>query len=220
MKLFLLTILIIFLTGCAQRENSRQTQSRIDKSAIRNLKLVDSLGNISFLLPLRYDTTYIWTNYSDCGKPCNKVEYGFQPKNLRIYRESGWIWIGNPQDSIERFVISHSGYFPFHNNSDSNLIFLTHTHKKLNILSDPAAYRINSDNIEKIGDRFFSIIVIDIYDSIKHQFLKKLLASTSIKGNIIDFNYELLTKKNDSLTKKFIDNSNLYLHSIKINNSR
>ncbi len=38
-------------------------------------------------------------------------------------------------------------------------------------------------------------------------YLKKVLAVTTIKSNEIKFEYELSTKKNDSIAKNFIKNS-------------
>lgn len=79
-------------------------------------------------------------------------------------------------------------------------------------------YDLMMGMFQKIGDRHYSIIVIDLYDTLKNQYSKKLLASTTIKSNIVDFKYELLTKRNDSLTKNFINNSKYYLRTIRISN--
>jgi len=180
--------------------------------------LVAALMGHPFSIPICYDTTFIWTHYSDCGKPCDEIKYRLQPKGLKITQESGFYWKGEPKDSIERFTIVHSSYFPFHDNIDSSSIFQQHHAKKQNIVNDPDTYKIQSDTVEKIGDRYYSIIVIDLYDTLKNKYSKKLLASTTIKGNIVDFRYELLTKRNDSLTNNFINNSKYYLRTIRINN--
>src|SRR5579863_5725161 len=84
-----------------------------------SVKLVDSLGKVTITLPLRYDTSFSWTDYSDCGKPCDKIKYRLQPKTLRIKKETGMYMRRKPKDSIERFTISHAGYFPFHDSTDS-----------------------------------------------------------------------------------------------------
>ncbi|MBS1631286.1 MAG: hypothetical protein JST10_01805 [Bacteroidetes bacterium] len=171
-------------------------------------------------LPIRYDTSFTWTHYSDCGKPCEKIKYRSQPKTLPITKESGWIWLGEPKDSIERFTIVHSGYFPFHDKDDTSFIFKVHEHRKADIIQSPDTYKIKSDTVEKIGDRYFSIIAVDLYDTTNRQFSKKLLAVTSIKGNGIEFKFELLTKQNDSVTQKFIDNSIYFLRTIRLSNGK
>ncbi|OQP39962.1 hypothetical protein A4H97_17245 [Niastella yeongjuensis] len=220
--LFMKTILFIIsfsiIASCNYYSQADTNQLPPEKSSIKVIKLVDSLGSITFSIPSRYDTTFIWTHYSDCGKPCDEIKYRLQPKSLKIFQESGFYWRGEPKDSVERFTIVHSGYFPFYNNTDSNSIFQQHFAKKQNTISDPDTYKIKSDTVEKIGDRYFSIIVIDLYDTLKNQYSKKLLASTTIKGNIVDFKYELLTKRNDSLNKNFITNSKYYLRTIRISN--
>jgi len=40
---------------------------------------------------------------------------------------------------------------------------------------------LTSETIEKIGDRYFSIIVIDKYDTASAEFSKKLLSTTTIE---------------------------------------
>jgi len=218
MRTILSILPFLIITSCNYLPQVDTIQLSPEPLLIQQIKLVDSLGCISFSIPVRYDTTFIWTHYSDCGKPCNKIKYRFQPKSLIITKESGFVWTGEPKDSIERFTIIHSAYIPFHDNTDSSSIFQYHHHKKQDILTDPDTYKIKSDTLEKIGDRYYSIIVIDLYDSLKNQYSKKLLATTTIKSNFVDFNYELLTKRNDSLTNNFINNSKYYLRTIRISN--
>lgn len=218
MKTILPVISFWIITSCNYYYQGDTIHLPPEKSSIKVIKLVDSLGSITFSIPIRYDTTFIWTQYSDCGKPCDKIKYRLQPKSLKITRESGFYWKGEPKDSIERFTIVHSGYFPFHDNTDSSSIFQLHLVKKQSIVNDPDTYKIRSDTVEKIGDRYYSIIVIDLYDTLKNQYSKKLLASTTIKGNIVDFRYELLTKRKDSLANNFINNSKYYLRTLRISN--
>jgi hypothetical protein len=122
------------------------------------------------------------------------------------------------KDSIERFTISHSGYFPFHDNFDSANFLKSHQYQKESMKEDAATYKIKSDTIEKIGDRLFSIFIIDLYDSVKSQYSRKVLAATSIKGNVVEFNFELLTKQKDSLKDNFLENSRYFLRTVRISN--
>jgi len=216
----LLVISILFLAASNNSSKPDIIQLPPENTKTHIVKLVDSLGEVTVTLPTRYDTSFSWTVRSDCGKPCDEIKYRSQPKTLKITKESGFIWLGEPKDSIERFTISHSGYFPFHDNKDTSFIFNIHEHEKENIILDPDTYKIKSDTIEKIGDRFFSIIVIDLYDTSKAQYSKKLLAATSIKGNIISFSFELLTKGIGGATDNFINNSKFYLRTIRISNGQ
>lgn len=215
MKFLLAIISILFFTAC---KNNKKINiiSPPENSKTIIFKLADSLGNVTIQLPIRYDSLFSWTHYSDCGKPCDKIKYRSQPKSLPVTKESGWIWVGERQDSIERFTIIHSGYFPFYDNDDTSYISQLHQHHKENRLQNPDNYKIKSDTIEKIGDRFFSIIAIDLYDTAKAQFSKKLLAATTIKNNTIYLNFELLKKENNSATEKYIENCKYFLRTVQL----
>jgi hypothetical protein len=213
-KTLQLSFWVSILAACHHLPATDLTPRLPNNSHPVTLKLVDSLGEATFFVPMRYDASFSWTHYSDCGKSCDKIKYRYQPATLKVVKESGWAWFGDLKDSVERFTIVHSGYFPFYNRTDSNITMVDHLNKKGGILSDPGTYKIKSDTIEKINDRFFSIVVIDLYDSTKQLFTKKVLSETTIKGNIVEFNYELLTKQKDSVTENFITNSKELLRTI------
>ena len=189
-----------------------------EESKTHKVNLEGGIGIVSFSLPVRYDTTFTWIHYSDCGAPCEKRKYRFQPKALPAYPESGFLY-KTFNDSIEQFTIIHNPYIEagYSDNTD-NQSFITsfHDHKKFEIIHNPSLREIKSDTIEKIGDRYFSIIVIDRYDTAKAQYSKKLLSTTTIRRGTIDFNFELLSKKKKLLTEKFIDEAKYYLRTIRI----
>jgi hypothetical protein len=220
MKILFSLISVCFFIACNYKSKVVTKYTTTENSKIVEIKLADSLGTVNISLPIRYDTFFSWTHYSDCGKPCDRIKYRFQPISLPITKESGWIWLGEPKDSIERFTIIHSGYFPFHKISDSNFMRGYHEHQKVGLIYDSTSYKINSDTLEKIGNRYFSLITIDLYDTSQARYSKKLLAATTIKSNIIEFNFELLTKLKDSAKNTFLENSKNYLHSIHISNGK
>jgi hypothetical protein len=218
MRIFILILSVIFLIACnSALKVNVITPTPPENSKTQTIQLIDSLGIVTMSLPMRYDTSFSWTHHSDCGKPCDRIKYRFQPKSLPINEESGWMWF-DLKDSIERFTIIHSGYFPFHDNFDSVNFKKLHQYQKENLKQDPDTYKIKSDTIEKIGDHYFSIFVIDLYDSVKVQYTRKLLAETSIRGNQVKFNFELLTKQKDSLKNNFLENSRYFLKTVRINN--
>src|SRR6185369_9976850 len=149
------------------------------------VRLIDSLGVITLSIPNRYDTNFSWTHYSDCGKPCNYQKYRFQPTSFLIFKESGFIW-KQPKGFVDRLTISHSGYFPFHD-GDSTSIFTGHNHFLEMVKTDPIYPPIIFDTIQKINDRYFSIIAMERSDSLQ---ARTVLATTTIKNNYIDFDYE------------------------------
>ncbi len=218
MRPFQFIIPIFIFASCAENIKVEPIQIPPEATRIVSIKLVDSLGNVTISLPERNDTSFSWTHYSDCGKSCNKIKYRSQPKGLQITKESGFLWLWEPKDSIERFTIIHSGYFPFYENDETSFIFNFRQQRKAYVIQDPDTYKIQSDTIEKIGDRNFSIIAIDLFDSTNSQFSKKLLAATSIKSNMIHFEFELLTKEKSSASVKFIENSKYYLRTVRLGN--
>ena len=145
-------ILFMFCAACLTKRFTEKMELPPQYSKIATVKLIDSLGSITLSMPNRYDTFIQWTNHSDCGKPCDREEYRFQPKNLRLTLETGFMWLGEPHDSIERFTILHAGYFPFHDNIDTNIIFVLHPHIREYISSQD---KIAEDTVEKIYDRYF-----------------------------------------------------------------
>jgi len=214
-----LILILLFFCKCNQvTSDQSNVHESPQNSYLTTVKLIDSLGTITLNVPNRYDTFFQWTNWSDCGKPCAKEQYRFQPKNLRISKESGWIYLNEPKDSVDQFTILHSGYFPFREGTDSSLIFKSHQHVIGSLQKDPTTYNVTFDTVEKINDRYFSIAEVNIFDTVKHLYSKKVLATTTIKGNAITFRYDLLSRKLDSINQNFIKNSKRLLKSIKISN--
>jgi len=209
---------VLLLAACNVSE-VKTKPPEISKTQLVNLE--GGLGVVSLSLPARYDTSFTWIHYSDCGEPCEKRKYRFQPKTLPVYMETGFHY--KPlNDSIEQFTIVHNPYiFPGDSDKTDNKDYIIsfHDHKKFYITHDPTLRTIKWDTIEKIGDRYFSVIVIDKYDTATSEYSKKLLSSTTIKRGTIDFDFELLSKKKDPLTENFIDEAKYYLQTIRIKQS-
>lgn len=202
MSRLVIIINLIFLLACNDAMLDKNHIQIPDTSKSVQIQLIDSLGMVTFSIPSRYDTSVSWVHYSDCGKPCNEQKYRFQPKTLPVLKESGWMW-DEAKDSVERFTISHTMFIPFHN-GDTTKNFGRHNHFKEQILSNADNPPIVFDTIQRIHDRYFSIIAMEKLDTLQ---AKKVLAITTIKGNEVKFQYELLTTKNDSTAKNFIKNS-------------
>lgn len=196
-------LFLSLLISCNDVAKDKDTHPLPENSKPVQVQLVDSLGIITLSVPLRYDTSFSWIHYSDCGKPCDEQKYRFQPKELPITKESGWIWLGEPKDSIDRFTISHSSHVPFHD-GDTAKNFARHHHLKEQLMRDPQSLPIVFDTIQKINDRYFSIIGVEKFDTL---YSRKVVAVTTIKSNVIKFQYELLTRKSDSGTTNFIKNA-------------
>ncbi len=206
------------LISCSQNSGIESDAVILENFHTVELMLVDSLGSLKISAPNRYDTFFSWTHFSDCGRPCDKVKYRFQPKNLKATKESGYIWKGEPKDSIDRLTISHSGWFEFRSSGDFNSINVTHQALLQELPQDPLTYKLGRDTIEIVGDRYFSIIEVDIYDSSENQYSRRVIGTTTIRANEIRFTYDLLTKQKDSLSDNFFDRVKKSIRSIKFSN--
>jgi hypothetical protein len=191
------------------------TETEPKDSKIVTTILRDSLGSVSFSIPARFDTSFTWTNHSDCGKPCDHEEYRFQPKTLPVFKESGFYY-DIPDISIDQFTIIHSGYFPFHN-GDTSKNFVRHENFKSQLLSKSNNSKLVSDTLEKIYDRYFSIVGITGFDTTKQKHFARLAGLTTINGNEIEFEYDIKTKGTIN-EKQFFENATKFIRTIRIRN--
>ena len=219
MKTFIPLFGIFLFASCKSKEALTNHSTIPDNSKTVTVKLLDSLGTVTFAIPNRYDTFFQWTHWSDCGKPCAKEKYRFQLKNYPIIKESGWYW-DEPTDSVYRFTIRHTNYFPFYDIKDTSKYFIIDHHSpfKGRLSADPINPPIVFDTIEKINDRYFSIVIMDTIDKINLIYYKKVVGLTTIKGNEIEFHYDFKSKDTTVIAKEFIINSLKYLHTIRLSN--
>jgi hypothetical protein len=129
----LIAIVTVFFLSCNNKIDKKGHYQFPENSKNVQLQLIDSLGVITLSVPIRYDTNFSWIHYSDCGKPCDEQKYRYQPSILRITKESGWIWLGEPKDSVESFTISHKRHFPF-NDGDTSRNIVRHNHIKTQLV--------------------------------------------------------------------------------------
>jgi hypothetical protein len=207
-------ITLLLFASCKEVTVKGGTPFVPENSKIAHITLIDTLGAVILCVPIRYDTFFSWIDHSDCGKPCDMQKYRYQPKSLRITKESGFLWLGEPKDSVDRFTVSHSEDFPFHS-GDTAKDLVRHEHIKSQLTSDPANPPIIFDTIEKINDRYYSIFAMQRLDTV---YCKRVLAVTTIKGNLVRFQYDLLTKKGDSIESNFIKNAIELIRTIRIDN--
>jgi len=118
--------------------------------------LADSMGSVEICVPLRYDTSFMWIDESDCGKPCNTYKYRFQPKSLRIRKETGFYYTEPEPDTIDCLTISHSAFFPFHK-GDSSQVIKMHNPYREKLTAENRDLSFVYDTIRKINGRYFSV---------------------------------------------------------------
>ena len=219
MKHPLYILFIILFAACNETKVVNDKDLAPEDSKKTTVKLLDSLGFITCSVPNRYDTLFQWTNEGDCGKSCDHEEYRFQLKSNPISKESGWFY-EYPKDSIDQFTIRHNNYFPFHSSTDtSKKRISTHGfHFKGRLSYDLNNPPVIFDTIEKINDRYFSIIIMDTLSEVNHLHYTKVAGLTTIRGNEIEFYYDLKTKDTSVKTSEFIDNSLRLMRTIRLSN--
>jgi hypothetical protein len=208
-------ISIIFLSSCLDKTQTLSAENLTENSKYVTITLRDSLGTASLFIPRHFDTSFTWTNFSDCGKSCNKEEYRYQKRSLPIFKESGFYYVV-PDISVDQFTIIHSSYIPFYVGDTSKNVGRHHVFKR-KLASEPDNGRISLDTIEKIGDRYFSIICSNGFDSVKQKHFAKVAAMTTVKSNEIEFHYDIRTKDTINL-KEFYLNSIKLLRTVRMSN--
>jgi hypothetical protein len=212
MNRLLLCLILIGLLSCADNSDRKTIFKPTETMKTVQLKLIDSLGEVSLSIPIRYDTSFSWVHYSDCGKSCDEQKYRFQPKNLPVTKETGWLGVRERRDSIERLTISHSGYFPFHN-GDTSRNDKRHQNLRDQLIATSEYPPLVFDTIERINDRYYSIFHMEQFDSVHTQ---TIIAFTTIKSNQLKFQFESIQRKKDSLSNLFQRNSLETIKSIRI----
>jgi len=206
----------MFLASCINRSSKDKELPPSDDAKTVTITLRDSLGTVSFSIPTRFDTSFTWTNQSDCGRSCNHEQYRFQPRSLPVFKESGFYY-DIPDISIDQFTIVHSGYFPFHYNADTLHNLQLHAHFIENLSSDPYNGKIVHDTTERIYDRYYSIVCMAGFDTTKQKHFARVAALTTIKGNEIEFDYDL--KSQDTIINNGFFNSSMRLiRTIRLSN--
>ena len=193
---------LFFAMGCILYASCKQAKAgkgRIlfipHNSKVIQVKLVDTLGSIMLAVPVSLDTSWTWMELSDCGLPCDQQKYRFQS-----------------HDSAEKFTISHSEYYPFSDGDTSNNT-MRHLRQRADLVMDSTNPPIVFDTIEKIADRYYSIFEMERIDTL---LFKRVLATTTIKGNTIRFQYDLSTKRGDSVGRNFMKNCLDLIRTIQI----
>ena len=85
-------------------------------------ELIDSLRSITLNLPTHTDTFFNWIRRSACGGPCEEGRYRFLKRSTWVFKESGWLWIDQPEDSVAQLTITHSRNIYFKETPDSFLL--------------------------------------------------------------------------------------------------
>jgi hypothetical protein len=208
-------IAILLLTSCISKSQEETSETVPENSIFTTTTLKDSLGTVSYYRPIRFDTSFTWTNRSDCGKPCDREQYRYQLKAIPIFKESGFYY-KIPNIHIDQFTIIHSGYFPFRNGDTSKNI-VGHENFKSRLSSNTYDGTIHSDTLEKIGGRYFLIVCLEGFDNERQKHFAKVAALTTIKSNEIEFHYDIKTKDTINL-KEFYENSIKLLRTVRMSN--
>ena len=188
-------VIVFFAFVSCQNKGKKDVQLKPLNSRDTTITLKYGLGNISLTIPNRYDTFSVWTHFSDCSS-CGHEKYRFQSSKSPINLESGWIW-KEQKDSIDQLTIEHSQYIRIWDSLQPTAIKYLHERMLYSAESEPLLYgdKFRFDTIQEINGRLFSIITADFYNDSTKQFSKAVWGATHIRGNLVEFKFSLLTKK-------------------------
>lgn len=224
MKYWLVSFVVysnILVLGCRQESREKSPIEAIKNSQRAVFELPKTFGKISISLPYHYDTVFHWVDYSDCPS-CHRIKYRAQPKSFPILKETGFISVEEPQDSIETFTIKHSLYLENLRIDDSISIINLHRNLKRNhdlwreICTECS--QIKLETITEINIHTFSVFGLQGYNSKQCRWIKLLIAQTIRHGNLLEFRFEIAYKRDNQRTNDFFQNSMSYLKSIRFEN--
>jgi hypothetical protein len=199
------------ILACNNRQNTSETVSQ----GPFTFRLIDSLGTVSMDFPERTDTFFSWIQRSDCGKPCEQGDYRFQSKRNRIFKESGFFWIGEPEDSVDQLTIHHQrpGTLLKHNDS-----FIIRDRARLldKVLNDIETENVLSDTLVRVNGRSFYVLRTADFNGKKGVRDRRLIAFTTVSGTLLEFHYKLLTTRYDTVLTRFFEKSMENLATVRI----
>ena len=182
LALIFIIAVIFSLFSCAAN-GGKSDEEQIEGIRDTTLLLPDSLGYVTISIPDRFDTFFTWIRQSDCGH-CGDVRYRFQPKNRKIFKESGFFYF-RTNDSTEQFTIQH--HQTIGNVSISFDDDFLHSGAILGAKSDLMVRKVQFDTIQEINGKQFSVITVDDFDTSTRSYLKGVYATTFIHGNQVRF---------------------------------
>jgi hypothetical protein len=190
MKKYSLWVIILFSIGCHEHADqvSKTPISGTEKPCV--IRLVDSLGIITISIPNRYDTFFAWVNHSDCGKPCDRQMYRYQPERMPVQMESGFFPPPPLTDSVDEITISHSSWFHFLR-TDSGINLGRHKSLEDHSRIESGDMKLFRDSLFAVDGRNFSVFARERSDSV---FGRYVLATTSFRGFEIEFEFRIVSK--------------------------
>ena len=216
MKSLITIVSLLFFYSC--QTTPRLNTEPLPKGKDWHINLENNLGSINIILPNYFDTSFKWTQTSDCGDGCSYVDYRVQPRTLPIFEESGFMFFPLT-DSVEQFTVKHSKLNDLWQPSD--------TLRQMNLMGKLKGKALKHQSDKFIIDTFliiagrsFPIIGYQTYDSANKIMMLNLSALTLLKNNLLEFYFEYRKNYPDSSSKTFISNSLKYLKTIRINNGR
>jgi len=179
-----------------------------------DIKLENNLGVFSITLPRHLDTLFTWTQYSDCGDGCAKIDYRIQSKFLPVFKDNGFFWIPL-KDSVEQFTIKHSKLMGLWKTNDTSLVRVLSKRLKEGAFEN----RSNNflvDTIMKIKDQNIAAIGFINIDTLNNTKLQVLNAITLIDGNLIELFFEYRKSYVDTISTDFMKTSFDALKTIRV----
>ncbi|MBS0031116.1 hypothetical protein ACTJJ0_29415 [Chitinophaga sp. 22321] len=174
-------MVVLFLVACLPRARSTHPVT---------LVLKDNRGVIKMDIPNEWDTLIQWTHYSDCGPPCDKIKYRFQPKIFPIAQENGELYTKSPADSVDQLTIEHEA--EKFAGSAPDIASLRNGMKQM-LLKEGYRDHLVIDTVIMGGKD--SIPVTGFSREVSHIKKFNIRALVRLKGDLVLFEFELRSRK-------------------------
>jgi hypothetical protein len=209
-------VVLFLLAACTDRKGAQL--ATIPKGRPWTIELINGLGALHIVLPNRLDTLFSWTQYSDCGDPCAKVDYRIQLKTLPVFKETGFYYFPL-RDSVEQFTIKHSKVAQPWPIVDTSLV-KQFAGKLKNEAFENHSGKFSIDTILWVDNRNVAVIAFDSFDKTKRAKVHIINALTSVNGNLLELSFESRKSYQDKTSSNFIQTSFDALKTLRINNGR
>ena len=183
-----------------------------------DVKLENNLGIFRITLPKHLDTLLNWSQSSDCGDGCAKIDYRIQSKLLPIFKDNGFYWIPL-KDSVEQFTIKHPKLTRQWPINDTSLVRQFSGRLK-NEAYENRSDKFLIDTVLKVDNLIIAVIAFNSIDTTKNIKVQILNAMTAIDGNLIELFFEYRKSYKDTVTSNFIQTSFDALRTIRVSNGR
>ncbi|NIG54908.1 hypothetical protein [Chitinophaga sp. Cy-1792] len=216
MKYIILSLGILLLYACNEPPKP-EVILQPPHTRTMDIQLKDTcLGLLTMAIPERYDTSFSWTDFSDCYS-CGFEKYRLQPATLPIDKESGFIYFHQQADSVDNITIAYSPITKFDHPSRPDSATIVRHHKEfirnLRQSCKEEGLEMPVDTMLLVNHRLISVVIY-MPEERKGVRCDKIEAYVNMAGYGASITYNLKSKPSDTLHEHFVDRTMCLIKTI------